>query len=271
MNVIDLKNLCLAEDWDGIEGGRDYVVSGHLPELIDFYWELKTWPAELGVVQLIQDQISDGLRPVMLDVLRAPDVDTWFQDLVELSKAVALGFVDERYDTFMEFYNNRGHLRSTVLQVLAENKMVQEVVQSNPVDVSAKTKALVATGLLAAVRQGDLEEIRRCLSAGESPNQYVDDEMTKGCTYLMEAIASDQFDAAWLLLEFGADLNIRTHAGVTPLMLAAGKGNSSVIKHLLQAGADPTLVDRSGALAVDLATGRRAAAVHKVFEDFSKP
>ena len=44
----------------------------------------------------------------------------------------------------------------------------------------------------------------------------------------------------------GDDLDARDGSGATPLILAAGKRRKGAVRLLLDAGANPTLADRSG-------------------------
>ena len=55
------------------------------------------------------------------------------------------------------------------------------------------------------------------------------------------------------VLDAKADPNIIDIEGRTPLMLAAGRGNADIIKLLLAANANPSLKDRQGRSAVDWA------------------
>src|SRR5262245_20461765 len=96
MTTEELLALCQNEDFDGVESARNEV--DDLDELLPAYWKLDTWMPKVAFACLVQDQSHDGLRAIMLDVLRAPPDDDG--DFVELTKAIALGFVDEKYDTF---------------------------------------------------------------------------------------------------------------------------------------------------------------------------
>lgn len=49
-----------------------------------------------------------------------------------------------------------------------------------------------------------------------------------------------------LLRKQATDVNLTTNAGVSALHLAAGAGNSDIAQQLLQHGANPHVVDRSG-------------------------
>ena len=50
-------------------------------------------------------------------------------------------------------------------------------------------------------------------------------------------------EAAKVLLEAGAAVNLANSTGVTALRFAAGKGHEAVVRLLLKAGADARLVD----------------------------
>ncbi len=59
----------------------------------------------------------------------------------------------------------------------------------------------------------------------------------------------------FLVEELGADVNQRDFYGYTPLHHAAGRGFRDVIDYLLEHGADPTAISRSGQSAADMANG----------------
>jgi len=73
-----------------------------------------------------------------------------------------------------------------------------------------------------------------------------------------------------LLLEYGADPNIKTSTGDTPLHLAAEQGDMSIAKKLVKAGADPFAVDPVGQSCTDLARKYNFFELADWFAQFSK-
>ena len=69
------------------------------------------------------------------------------------------------------------------------------------------------------------------------------------------SLANDQEAAARLLLSRGADPNIPDSALGTPLMLAAGKGQLSLLRRLIEAKANVNAQDSDGWTALHLAAG----------------
>ncbi|HEX5865037.1 MAG TPA: ankyrin repeat domain-containing protein [Casimicrobiaceae bacterium] len=63
---------------------------------------------------------------------------------------------------------------------------------------------------------------------------------------LIRAVESDDAAAVRNLIARGAPVNARTSIGSTPLLIAAGHGNADIVRLLLEAGADPLVVDRRG-------------------------
>ena len=93
-----------------------------------------------------------------------------------------------------------------------------------------------STPLMAGVLYGDADTVRLLLDSGADPN--IRNEA--GATALMWA--TDDPEKTRLLLTKGADAKARSEDGRTPLLIAAGRfGSSAVVKLLLDAGADPSV------------------------------
>jgi ankyrin repeat protein len=130
-----------------------------------------------------------------------------------------------------------------------------------------------------------LELIDMLLQAGANPNQQLklfppyrslrddrgaDSLLTVGTTPLVRAAKAGDVAAMKLLLAAGADVDLATVNGITPLLAAAGVGSSGLdtrgrykteaqavaaVKLLLDAGADVAERDRSGVTALHGAAG----------------
>lgn len=59
----------------------------------------------------------------------------------------------------------------------------------------------------------------------------------------------------YLVEKHGADVNVADYLGYTPLHHAAGRGNNELILYLVEQGADPLAISRSGQSTVDMANG----------------
>lgn len=89
---------------------------------------------------------------------------------------------------------------------------------------------------VAAARAGDVDEVRRLLAEGLSPNAQ---ESKNGHLALHQAARTGSLPVVELLLDAGADVNAPDGNGMTPLMQAAVAANVPVGRRLLRAGADP--------------------------------
>jgi ankyrin repeat protein len=92
------------------------------------------------------------------------------------------------------------------------------------------------TPLMYAALYGTVDEVRALLDAGANPNAKND----AGATALLWAV--DDAAKTRLLIARGADVNVRSLDGRTPLMVAAAQaGSSEVLTLLLDKGADPNV------------------------------
>jgi ankyrin repeat protein len=71
---------------------------------------------------------------------------------------------------------------------------------------------------------------------------------------IQSAVAANNTDIAKILLEAGADVNVRQISGITPLHSAAHHGNIELIILLLEAGADVNAKTEDGKTPADLAS-----------------
>ncbi len=124
----------------------------------------------------------------------------------------------------------------------------------NPEQVEIIRKQLLQETLNIAIDRANIAEVGNTLRKGASAKNVT----IGGIKYipLIEAVnklskfdilTNDKLkDIITLLLEKGADPNIETTLGSTPLITAASKGNVEIVKILLYFGADPKYRTRSG-------------------------
>ena len=94
-----------------------------------------------------------------------------------------------------------------------------------------------------ALESQDLQRVRRSLEAGADANQL--DELL-GVSPLSMAAMTGNVELAEVLLEGGADVDVRNNDGSTPLLGAAFLGRVEMLELLLERGADPGARNANG-------------------------
>src|SRR5438552_539850 len=90
--------------------------------------------------------------------------------------------------------------------------------------------------LLVAIRNGDHSRVQKLLSAGADGNT-VDGE---GTTALMHSVVEADATMMTLLIDRGANVNVKNKRGVTPMSVAVtAPGSTPVLKLLVSKGAEP--------------------------------
>jgi CHAT domain-containing protein len=92
-----------------------------------------------------------------------------------------------------------------------------------------------AERLFFAVRDGDIRTAAELLALGVSPDLW---EASSGMTLLHVAAHRGDIEAVSLLLDHGADPDLRDHSRVTPLHAAAYHGHAGIVRQLLAAGVE---------------------------------
>lgn len=99
------------------------------------------------------------------------------------------------------------------------------------------------TALILSVRAGSAPAVAVLLKHGADPNLRGG---ANGWTPLLHAIHKNQLGAAQALLDGGAQVDGRDRSGETPLMMAAGYGDTTLVEMLLAHGADTRAATADG-------------------------
>ena len=105
-----------------------------------------------------------------------------------------------------------------------------------------------AQNLSEAVFTGDLAAVKQGLTDGADPNAQ---DPQSGSTMLATAALMGHTKIVAVLLEHGADINVKSRDGSTPLHAAAFLGRVETVKFLLEKGADTTLRNNMGSTAIE--------------------
>lgn len=241
-----------------IEAARSWVEREDVPSLMALYWQQERWSQKRAVVELLQDQYLPGMGEMMLDFLRAPVAAG--DERMELAKAIALGFIDERHDRFVTYTNDRELLARDVEAVLREQGLEPERPPQpekripppppRPADRSRRPNQRLLDG----ATQGDLAAVEQALADGADVDAAIEGGDYNGCSALIMALMRRRFAVASHLIDQGADVNYKRPArhtpdrtrGQTPLWWAASHGHLSLARTLIDRGADVNTPDHHG-------------------------
>ena len=106
----------------------------------------------------------------------------------------------------------------------------------------AKTKYVYDTSLIRAIKIDDEDRVRTLIYA----NVDVNERNYANLTPLTVAAEKGNLNIVKYLVEAGANVNEDSPYGVTPLVAASASGNSDVVTYLLNHGASTTVKDDTG-------------------------
>lgn len=104
-------------------------------------------------------------------------------------------------------------------------------------------KSKKAIPLANAILTGEIKEVRRSLEAGTDPNQLIPGEGG----YPLHFAVNSSIEIIQMLIEYGADVNVKDVKGRTPLhIVAASKPSIEKMELLIDNGAGVNAVDNEG-------------------------
>jgi ankyrin repeat protein len=105
-----------------------------------------------------------------------------------------------------------------------------------------------------------------CRAAVREDPEQLKSLLADGSTPLFAAATEGRADNARLLLEAGANPNVRSMGGYTALMVASDRSCYALVEQLLAAGADPGIKNEDGQTAHDIAVERHHTAIVRLLE-----
>lgn len=103
-----------------------------------------------------------------------------------------------------------------------------------------------STALMIAVKNGDIDKVKYLFQNNIFNKETVNCRNRKCRSALYYAIKHNRFEIIQLLVEKGANIDLQTQYGETPLMQASKHGNPKVFRFLIEHGADLYLPDQFG-------------------------
>jgi ankyrin repeat protein len=97
--------------------------------------------------------------------------------------------------------------------------------------------------LCIAARNGHLNTVEFLLRSGAKVDILADD---RGSTPLIDTAMGRHKEVIKILIEAGADVNVKNRDGQTALIIVVGAGDVEIVEMLVKAGADPDIEDAFG-------------------------
>gem|GEM_PF-1113339 len=150
-------------------------------------------------------------------------------------------------DAGAEFGEKGDHSTRLIYAVENEYYGAIRVLVDSKVDINAAKKNGV-TALMTACDKANEKAVRMLLDAGAEVNAK---NSNIGQTALMYAARSNWYGKnVQILVDAGAEVNAKNSNGITALMAAAAKGNTTAVRMLLDAGAEFDAKDNDGETAL---------------------
>jgi hypothetical protein len=129
-------------------------------------------------------------------------------------------------------------------------------------DASAVNERTGLNALHTAVQKSCYETVRMLVEKGADVNARQQDvvgpdkiriQKVNNANAALSDAAAESIRMVQLLIELGADVDVQSTGGYTPLMVAAGRGKTDIVKELLEAGANANIKSKNGETALGIA------------------
>lgn len=150
---------------------------------------------------------------------------------------------------------------------IAKNKTeICDLFISAGIDINSRDES--GTSMLnVAVRNDNEDFVKQFLSLGADINSVSED---RGYTPVMDAVWRGNLEITKLLVKKGAELNTINKEGQTNLVLAVGADKNDICKVLVEHGADPDIKDQMGMSAYGYATLFRKEKLIEILKPYHK-
>jgi len=184
-----------------------------------------------------------------------------------LVEAVANGGQD-RWESIVEVPDRKQTIVSVELQpIIEEREEKEQKVAERKRQEEAERRIRDKTGNLHnAIAQGSIEGVRAHLDAGADVN-FANRIDRNGVTPLMLAAERGNTSIVDMLIGRGADVTAHDPSGKSVLHYAAQQGNTPILRELIDRGADYKAKDRYGRTPLDLAKKKGNSSIVRMLED----
>ena len=170
---------------------------------------------------------------------------------VDLAKAAKFDNVSEvKYLLSKGVTSNAVDINGNPMLILAikdnSEKVIDLLLNDKKIDVDLSNKS-GETPLMMASIQGNLPLVQTLVLKNKAMIDHI------GWTPLHYACAKGHFDVAQFLIANGAIVDAMSVGNTTPLMMAVQSGNEQLVKLLLDKGADLQIRNNNGLSAIDIA------------------